>query len=137
MDIAKLVDYESTFKLELVNPVTEEKVGITFEMRSVESAASKKVLRKHLDEVIERQQRNKLIKGADTIRRELEKVAACIASWDWGSNTYNGVKPELSMKKAVEILEEQGWIFAQASEACNKVANFTATSATPSAGTLL
>lgn len=135
MEISNIVDYEAIHRLEFVHPVTEEKIGIVWNMRSMESAAAKKVLRKHIDEVYERQQRGKLIKADSAIRRELEKVAACVESWDWGDHTYKGSKPDMSMKTVTDILEDIGWMFAQASEAANKVANFSPASKKNSVGT--
>ncbi|TWG90316.1 hypothetical protein L598_000700000730 [Mesorhizobium sp. J18] len=125
MDIAGIYNYETLFPLELVRPDTEEKIGITFQIRSASSAEAKKVLRKHVDEVTERQQRGKLVKGEMRLRQELEKAASWIASWDWGEHTYGGEKPEFSFKKAVEILDREDWIYQQVAEAANSLANFT------------
>ncbi|MFD2235942.1 phage tail assembly chaperone [Aureimonas populi] len=84
MDIAGLYDYEQTFALHLVNPTTEEELGIVFQIRSAESDEAKKVQREQIDDMLERQQRGKLIKGEQAINRELEKAVSYIASWDWG-----------------------------------------------------
>ena len=128
MDIANLFSYETLFPLELVRPDTEEKIGITFQIRSASSPEAKKVLRKHVDEVTERQQRGKLVKGEMRLRQELEKAASWIASWDWGEHTYNGEKPEHSFKNAVEVLDKEDRTYAQVSEAANNLANFTTAS---------
>jgi hypothetical protein len=125
MDISQVVDYEHLFALEIVHPKTEEPTGIVFQMRSSESAEAKKVQRKHIDTIYERRQRGKLIKGSAEVDREIERVASCIASWDWGDHEWKGQKPELSMKTAIEVLTEAGWIYAQAKEACDTVANFS------------
>jgi hypothetical protein len=130
MDISKVVNYEATHCLDLVAPGSEEPVGIVFEMRSAESDEAKKVQRKHIDAIYERRQRGKLIKGSSEVEREIERVASCIASWDWGDHDWKGAKPELSMKTAVEVLTEAGWIYGQAKEACDTVANFSTVSAT-------
>ncbi|PSM18219.1 hypothetical protein [Nitratireductor sp. StC3] len=125
MDIAARFDYERHFPLELVFPDSEKKSGIVFQIRSASSGEAKKVVRKHLDKVTERRQRGKLIKGDMALQQELEKAASYIASWDWGDHTYKGEKPEFSFRKAVEILDEQDWVYEQVMEAANKVANFT------------
>ncbi|HEV7253880.1 MAG TPA: hypothetical protein VGN97_12410 [Mesorhizobium sp.] len=133
MDIAGIYNYETLFPLELTRPDTEEPLGITFQIRSASSDEAKRVLRKHVDEVTERQQRGKLVKGEMRLRQELEKAASWIASWDWGEHTYQGEKPEFSFKKALAILEREDWIYAQVSEAANKLANFTSAPPTPAA----
>lgn len=128
MDIAKVYNYENVFTLDLMRPDTDEKLGITFKIRSASSPESKKVLRKHVDQVVERQQRGKLIQGSMRLQQELEKAASWVSGWDWGDNVYNGEKPEFSFNKVVEILDKEDWIFSQVSEAANNLANFTGTS---------
>jgi hypothetical protein len=126
MDIASVYNYEQLFTLELVRPDTDEKLGITFQIRSSSSPESKKVLRKHVDQVTERQQRGKLVRGEMRLQQELEKAASWIAGWEWGEHTYNGEVPAISFNKALELLDKEDWIYAQVSEAANNLANFTA-----------
>lgn len=132
MELSGLVEYERLYKLDLLHPVTDAPLGITFQIRSAGSREAKAVLRKHTDENTERAQKRKIIKGSVLEHQELEKAASYIASWDWGDNTWNGTKPELSMKTAIDILEAEGWIYAQVTEAASTIANFTATSEQPS-----
>lgn len=133
MDIASRYDYERLFALELVFPDTEEKTGIVFQIRSASSPEAKKVIRKHLDDVTERQQRGKLVKGEMRLRQELEKAASWIAGWDWGEHTYQGEKPEFSFRKAVDILDREDWVYVQVNEAANSLANFTTEPPKPAA----
>lgn len=133
MDIASLYNYEATFPLELVLPDTEEKLGIVFHIRSASSPEAKKVLRKHVDEITERTQRGKLVKGDTRMRQELEKAASWIASWDWGKHTYGGEAPKLTFAKAIEILDREDWIYKQVAEAANNLANFSSASEKPAA----
>lgn len=133
MDIANLYNYEATFPLELVLPHTDEKTGIIFQIRSASSPEAKKVLRKHVDEITERTQRGKLVRGETRMKHELEKAASWIASWDWGDHTYNGEVPKLTFAKAVEILDREDWIYAQVAEAANNLANFSSASEKPAA----
>jgi hypothetical protein len=133
MEISSLYNYEQLFTLDLVRPDTEEPLGITFKIRSASSNEAKAIVRKHLDDITERQQRGKLVKGDMRLRQELEKAASWIAGWDWGEHTYKGEKPEFSFKKALQILESEDWIYAQVSEAANNLANFTMASGKPAA----
>ena len=133
MDISKLFERERLFPLDLRHPVSDEPLGIVFQIRSASSPEARAVERKHVDEIIERQQRGKLIKGDAAIKRELERVASFIAGWDWGPHEYKGEKPEFSFKRAAEIIEAEDWIFAQVSGAANKLENFMTGSDTKSA----
>lgn len=135
MDLSKRVDYEFLYTLKLLDPVNDEPTGVTMNIRSANSEAAKEVLRKHTNANLERRIKGKLPKSEQIEREELEKAASYIASWDWGGNTYNGSVPELSMKTAMKILEEQGWIFAQVTEAASKTANFSPASPTTSPDT--
>jgi hypothetical protein len=133
MDIAKVYNYETLHTLELTRPDTDEKLGITFQIRSSSSPEAKKILRKHVDQVTERQQRGKLVRGEMRLQQELERAASWIAGWEWGDHTYNGEKPAFSFNKALDILDKEDWIYAQVSEAANNLANFTAKSETGAA----
>lgn len=128
MDIGSLFNHEILFPLHLKHPVTDQPLGIVFNIRSSTSDEVKRVGRKHLDERTERSQRGKLVKGDTLVRYEVEKAAAAIASWDWGENQYKGEIPELSLKKAADILDAEDWIFDQVKEAANNLANFTTSS---------
>lgn len=133
MDISKRVDYEFLYKLDLRDPVTDEKIGISMEIRSAGSDAAKKVLRAQTNKNIERRVKGKLPKSEQGEKEELEKAFSYIASWDWGSNTYfDGKVPELNAKTAMEIMDIEGWIFGQVVEAANKIENFSPASPKPS-----
>lgn len=135
MDLSSRVNYELLFKLAILDPVTDKPTGVSMMIRSAGSEAAKAVLRDHTDKSLERRIKNKTPKSEQLEAEELEKAASYIVSWDWGANpktgepnTYKGEVPELSMKKAIGLLEEQGWIFAQVVEAANKIANFSPSS---------
>lgn len=125
VDVATLVDYDFLYELELRNPRNDEPLGIKFQIRSASSEAAKEILRRHSDKNIERRMKGKLIKGETLERQELEKAASYIASWDWGDNKYAGEVPELSMKKAIDILSKESWIYQQVVEAANDIENFS------------
>jgi len=135
MEIKGLVDYEFLYDLELRNPHTDEPLGIKMKLRSSGSETAKAILRKHTDKNLERRIKGRMPKADQMETEELERVASYIASWDWGENTYKGESPVLSMKKAVSILEGEGWMFGQIKEAAENVTNFSPTSETNSAGT--
>ena len=125
MEISGLVEYERLFKLDLLHPATDEPVGVVFQIRSAGSKEAKAVLRRHIDENAELAQNGKTASHAVRERQEAEKAASYIASWDWGENEWQGEKPVLTMEKAAEILQAEGWIWAQVTKAATKIANFT------------
>lgn len=131
MDIANIVNYDQLFELELLHPATEQPTGIKFQIRSSGSEAAKQVARHHLDKNIERRAKNKLVQSVSLEKETLESAAACIASWDWGTNEFKGEKigTEFSMKKAIEVLGID-WIYTQVTAAANKIENFTPASST-------
>lgn len=124
-DISKLVNYEHLHRLELFHPATDEPTGVVFMLRSSECDEVKKVQRRHLDETFDKRMSGRTPRGTDVIKREFEKAAASIASWDWGDNTWQGEVPKLTPEKAAEVLDQEPWIFHQVTEAANKLANFT------------
>jgi hypothetical protein len=134
MDLAKIVDCEFLYDLELRHPVTDAPIGVVFKIRSTGSDAYKRVLRQHTDRNLQRRIKNKMPKSIQIEQEELEKLAACIVAWDWGTALYEEKKPpELSMKSAMYVLEKTGWIFGQVAAAADNVENFSPASETTSA----
>jgi len=131
MDISTLVNAEDLFELKLVDPVSDEPLGIRFMIRSAESDAVKKVIRQHSDKFLA--SRKKKLTTSKVEAEYLDKAAASVASWDWGDHDWKGSKPELSFETAREVLEEAGWIYDQVAAASEDRANFTKTLAKGSA----
>ncbi len=131
MDISTLVNAEDLFELKLVDPVSDEPLGIRFMIRSAESDAVKKVIRQHSDKFLA--SRKKKLTTSKVEAEYLDKAAASVASWDWGDHDWKGSKPELSFETAREVLEEAGWIYDQVAAASEDRANFTKTSVKGSA----
>lgn len=123
MDISKLVNSEDLFELKLVDPRSDEPVGIRFMIRSSESNAVKKVVREHSDKFLG--SRKKKLTSSKVEAEYLDKAAASIASWDWGDHDWKGVKPDLTFDMAREVVEEAGWIYDQVAAASEERANFT------------
>lgn len=133
MDISNLVDYEKLHRLELLHPVTEKPLGITMDVRSIGSAAVERVLLEHTNKQIGRFAKNKLPTAEQGKRAEIERTAACIAAWNWGDQNFNGTRPELTMKAAVEVMSVS-WIERQVRAAAEAEQNFTMSSPPDSAG---
>jgi hypothetical protein len=123
MDIALLVNSEDLFELKLVDPSSEEPLGIRFMVRSAESDSVKRISRQHSDKLLSSRKRK--LTASKVEDELLDKAAAAIASWDWGDHSWKGEKPELTFEKAREVVEEAGWIYDQVSAASEERANFT------------
>ena len=125
MEISGLVQNEELFTLEVKHPKTDKPVGITIMIRSAGSDAAMAVMREQTDDLLSRQQRRKLI-GADKVEQnELDQAVSYVASWDWGSNTYGGKKPDNDPATIKAILTKEGWIYSQVEGAARNIANFT------------
>lgn len=135
MDFSTLVDYEKLHELELLHPGTEEPLGVRFWMRSIDSAKAERVLLENTDKQIERFAKRKLPTATQGKKGELERLAACVARWEWGEHTFEGTKPELSLATAVRVFEKMPWVERQAREAAESVKNFTMPSGSGSAAT--
>jgi len=126
MDLSKKIDYEFLFSMNLLDPETFEPTGVVFKVRSENSKVVQKLMLDHSNVNIERR-----IKGVtsniaqSSYTQELEKAATMIESWDWGDNDFEGEVPVYSIKKAMEIMRKQGWIYKQVMEAGLNVANFS------------
>ena len=127
MAIANIVQYETTFKMELLDPLTDKGLGIIFDIRSSESEDCKTVIRKHLDKLTQLRQKNKPVTAELIERQELEKVASFVAGWDWGDEeVYEGKgAPEFKLDNVIDILDKLGWVYSQVSQAAVGLSNFT------------
>mgnify|MGYP003574909748 CR=1 FL=1 len=131
LDIGEIINYEGLYTVDILDPRTEEPLGVKVTLRSAGSAKAKKVLRAHQKERLERFQRNKLNVDVEKMeKQEEERVASCIEHWDWGSHTYKGEKPENTMRWYLRLMNEQPWFFNQCKEAAEKPENFPGNSAT-------
>lgn len=131
MEISGLVQNEELFTLVVKHPKTDKPVGITIKIRSAGSDAAMAVVREQTDELLERQQRRKLIDADRVEDNEIDQAVSFVASWDWGvdargePNTYDDKVPDNSPKTIRAILKKEGWIYAQVVGAARDIRNFT------------
>ena len=125
MEISGLVKNEELFTLEVEHPKSGKPVGITIMVRSAGSDAAMKVVREQTDTLLERSQRRKLIDAERVEENELDQAVSFVASWDWGTNTYDEKVPDNDPKTIKAILKQEGWIYAQVVGAARNIANFT------------
>lgn len=133
-DLSKLVDTEHLYALHLHYPGNDAvMIPLTMQVRSSGSARVREINLRHGTERINKRVKGKNLDAGKLEREEYERVAACIASWEWGKDKdgnqfdWKGSVPELTMAKAIEVLSEAEWIYEQVKEAADNVANFTKT----------
>ncbi len=113
-------DAENGFSLELIDPKTGKKAGVTIEVIGSDS----KVYRKAKNDSLRRM--SKAIKDGKEIDNDVESVklyAPCVTGWSgftWGGESF-----EYSKDNAVKLLTQFGWIIDQVSVAVEKRSNFT------------
>lgn len=134
MDIANLVDYEVTHRLELKHPITEVGLGIYFDVVSVNAKEPRKVQVRNQAKLMAlniaqgRKKDKTESEMASLIEKQTERtielLAACIKSWDWGKNKFDGVANlELTPENAAKVLAKD-WIFDQVDAAVADIENF-------------
>lgn len=125
MEISGLVSTETLFELDVEHPKTGKPVGIKIMLRSAGSEEAMAVVRKQTDTLLAKQQRRKLVDAEQVEENELDQAVSYVASWDWGSNTYEGKKPGDDAASVKAILRKEGWIYAQVVAGARDIANFT------------
>lgn len=125
MDIAKRVNYETTFEYEVTDPETGEGTGLFLDLRSTSSAEVKAVSRKHIDFISAQQRANKTVKVDVLERQVVEKLVAAVAGWRWeGDAKFNGEKLEYTPENVRKVVEVD-WIFDQVNKQVGDIENFT------------
>ena len=125
MDIAKRVNYESTFEYEVTDPETGAGTGLFLDLRSTSSAEVKAVSRRHIDFISSQQRSNKPVKVETLERQVIEKLVAAVASWRWeGDASFNGDKLDFTPENVRKVVEVD-WIFDQVNKQVGDIENFT------------
>lgn len=132
MSLDNIVNTEILFPLELRHPVSDAPLGVVFQLRSANSDQAKAIQRKQANTNMSRLQKRKTLSSEVVEQQMLERAASYIASWDWGKETWRDEVPELTPAKALEVLTEADWIYAQVTEAAEDIANFSSASGTTS-----
>ena len=111
-ELAKIAPKVETIPVVIVHPATEESIGVTVQVRSVDDPRVKKVTRKWLDRKTYLEQRAKNLKAADFEEMRIENLVAAVDSIDWGPVTAAPLSAELFK----EIVEKTPWFAEQIEE---------------------
>lgn len=142
MDLAKVVQYDETFPVQIRHRITGETIGLTINVTSFESVDAQKVERSIANARMQRQfVAQQSGKAADDIdfaeaQNEIltEKAIVAVKSWEWAEGlTWNGKAPpkcDDAGKREVLLHPNAGWILAQVINAGSRIENFTGPSAT-------
>lgn len=116
MDISNLKPVERI--VEILHPVTGEKLGITVSILSLNDERMAQIRRKIQNKRIELEKRNKTFKADDLEENELELLCASMTGWVWdGEADYHGEKPAFNEKNVKAVLKELPWFRQQITEA--------------------
>ena len=124
MDISKIVTGERT--VEILHPQTDEKLGISVSLMSIDDPRLRRHQRNLIDKQNERRRKNKILSAEETEKGIVELLANSITGWDWGKRTYKGEVPQFSLRKAIEILSDPNisWFFDQINEEVGNTKDF-------------
>lgn len=104
--------------IEILNPLTDEPLGIKVTILSITDERLKKVKRKIQDQKLHLDARGKTFKSEDVEQNTYALLWEAVTSWDWyGDVDYNGVKPEFNQKEFLTVVKDLTWFATQLEEA--------------------
>lgn len=135
-DLSKLVDYTKPHAVRLKNPVTDENIGVVFNVISMNSARVIEASREYERFLLAEKAAGRDIDEYATQSGFINaRLAAAIESWDWGGKAFGdlGVDPDCTedAKKYIVDHENADWIKSQLVAGIANIANFTQASLKP------
>ena len=115
-DIAEIKPNENTF--EILHPETDEPVGIRVTIMSPDDDRMKPIKRRITDFNLQKQKRGKTLKAIEVEDNENALVASTLTGWNWYGEdvTFNGEKPEFTMKNVIAVLNQIFWFKKQVND---------------------
>jgi len=111
----------STNTVNIVHPATNEPIGLSIVLRSLESPQVKEVQRRITNELL----RNRKITAEKSEANRLDILAAATERWTWeGDLSFNGEKPECNPNNARRVYKELPWVKEQVDNALSDEAAF-------------
>lgn len=125
MNLADLQPHLAT--LELTHPGDRKTpLGLTLKLRSLKSDEVQAVIEKHQEE-----QEREIKAGADSInpamakRQGIERIAACVADWEWAEDTdFNGEKLDCTLANVCTVFSTVDDILGETVNFVRREANF-------------
>ena len=122
MDISSIKVIERD--IEIVNPGTKEKLGIVVTIMSPKDDRLNKLRDSIAQKQLQIQAKGKVQKIDDLNADRRKIIFAAIVRWDWGVNTWEGQKPELTPAILNDIDEKASWFVEQINEAFGELESF-------------
>lgn len=125
LDIAQLGGLTQVHrKIEIKHPKTKAPIGVSITLCSIDDDRLKVLKRKILDRRLHLEARGKTFKAEEIEQNQNEITFNSIVEWDWYGLTYEGKKPELNRKNALEIFEKYPIFAEQINEEIGDTASF-------------
>lgn len=121
-DIANLTPTEGI--LQITHPATGEELGIAVTTLYIEDDELQRLRRGIRNRANKLSQRGGSFKAEEEEENLHELCAKAIRSWDWGTNTFHGVKPECTPKVIKEVFVKLPWFLRQVNEFISEQKNF-------------
>jgi hypothetical protein len=105
--------------LEIVHPKTEQPLGITVPLRSLEDEEMKKLSRKLQNDRIGLSKRGKVFTAEQIEENENLILFTAMTGWDWHKDAngeqalFHGEKPAFTKEKVYQVFNELPWFKAQ------------------------
>ncbi len=119
--ISEIVSYEKSYRIDILNPKTKKKIGLTFWVKHIDCADSTSVLRGN--------SLSQTILAQRPANREFDYLAACVTGWDWEGQEFESGKGvlEFSRENVSYVLHHPSasWITAAVLRGASDIANFT------------
>lgn len=129
-DLSKLVDYTKPHAVHIKNPVTDEDIGVVFNVISMNSARVIAASREYERFLLAEKAAGREVDDYEKHKGFLEaRLVAAIDSWDWGGASFGdlGSDPECNDENKSYIVshENADWIREQLVDGVVGVENFT------------
>jgi hypothetical protein len=122
MDISTIKVVERT--IDIVNPGTKEPLGVTVTIMSPKDERLNKLRDSIAQKQLQLQAKGKVQKVDDLHADRRKIIFAAIVRWDWGTNNWEGEKPELTPAVFRDIDEKASWFVEQINEAFGELESF-------------
>lgn len=117
MDISELKPTERI--VEILHPVTEEKLGVRVSLMSISDERLTKIKRKFQDERLKLDQRGKNFKADEVDENRSILAFSAMTGWEWYGDTvtFKGNKPDFTKPEVLKVFSELSWFRDQVEEA--------------------
>lgn len=128
-DISKIQPITKT--IEIINPHTDELLGVRVSLVSLDDERTKRQKRKIMDRRQQLESKGKYMKAEEVESNQRDLLFSCMTGWEWyapseGEDvpTYEGEVPDFNRRNALSIFEKLTWFADQIDEALGETKSF-------------